>query len=48
MSLLLLGVPAVLLVGWAVPMLGITLVAFLAIDGLRGALRRRRTAPTGG
>ncbi|RKS76715.1 putative iron-regulated membrane protein [Actinomadura pelletieri DSM 43383] len=45
--LLLLGVPAVLLVGWAVPMLGITLVAFLAIDGLLGALRRRRTAPTG-
>ncbi|QXJ20954.1 PepSY domain-containing protein [Actinomadura graeca] len=43
-ALLVLGVPAVLLVGWAVPLLGITLLAFLAADALTAVLRRRRTA----
>ncbi|WP_433472381.1 hypothetical protein ACQPZP_26260 [Spirillospora sp. CA-142024] len=34
--------PALLLVGWAVPLLGITLLAFVVIDAALGVLRRRR------
>jgi uncharacterized iron-regulated membrane protein len=44
---LFLGIPAVLLVGWALPLLGITLLAFLLIDAAAAVLRRRRTV-TGG
>jgi uncharacterized iron-regulated membrane protein len=42
------GVPLVLAVGWALPVFGVTLLAFLAIDLIAGAVqgRRRRTAPT--
>ncbi|TDD83056.1 hypothetical protein E1293_15395 [Actinomadura darangshiensis] len=43
-TLLLIGVPVLLFVGWAVPLLGITLLAFLVIDAVIGALRRRRKA----
>lgn len=39
---LFLGVPAVVLVGWAIPMLGITLLAFLLVDAVAGVRRRRR------
>ncbi|WP_218004800.1 PepSY-associated TM helix domain-containing protein [Actinomadura macra] len=41
--LLLLGIPAVLFVGWAIPLFGITLLAFLMVDAIAGALHRRRT-----
>jgi uncharacterized iron-regulated membrane protein len=37
-----LGIPTVLAIGWAVPVLGISLLAFLAVDALLG-LRTRRT-----
>ncbi len=51
------GVPVVFAIGWALPLLGISLVAFLVVDLLVGALRRRARitesvpvspAPTGG
>ncbi|MFF3543063.1 PepSY-associated TM helix domain-containing protein [Streptomyces platensis] len=38
-------VPAVGVVGWLVPLLGISLVAFLAVDIALGALSRRRRTP---
>ncbi|MGP4030170.1 PepSY-associated TM helix domain-containing protein [Actinomadura sp. 3N407] len=42
-TVLFLGVPAVVLVGWAVPLLGITLLAFLLVDAAaRGLVRRVR------
>lgn len=41
---LVLGVPAVVALGWAQPVLGVTLAGFLVVDVLVGAVRRRRTA----
>ncbi|MFJ6810154.1 PepSY-associated TM helix domain-containing protein [Streptomyces anulatus] len=41
---LVLGVPAVVALGWALPVLGVTLAGFLVVDVLAGAVRRRRTA----
>jgi uncharacterized iron-regulated membrane protein len=48
------GVPVVFAIGWALPMLGLSLVAFLAADLIVGAVRRRAVpvvatspAPTG-
>ncbi|MBA9007785.1 PepSY-associated TM helix domain-containing protein [Thermomonospora cellulosilytica] len=38
------GVPLMLAVAWAVPVLGVTLLAFLVIDALVGVLRRPRTS----
>lgn len=35
---------AVVAVGWAVPLLGISLVAFLVVDAVTGAVSRRRAA----
>jgi uncharacterized iron-regulated membrane protein len=43
-TVLFVGIPVLLFVGWAVPLLGITLLGFLLIDALIGALRRRRKA----
>ncbi|BFU44647.1 PepSY-associated TM helix domain-containing protein [Krasilnikovia sp. MM14-A1004] len=45
------GVPLVVALGWAMPLLGIPLAAFLVADALAGALVRRRRAaasPTAG
>jgi uncharacterized iron-regulated membrane protein len=42
------GVPVVFAIGWVVPVLGVTLLAFLAVDLILGAVaarRRRRTVP---
>ena len=36
------GVPLVFAVGWFVPMLSVTLLAFLAVDLVLGAMRRTR------
>ncbi len=36
------GVPAVFLIGWAVPLLGVTLLGFIAVDLALGAVARRR------
>ncbi|MGC4890553.1 PepSY-associated TM helix domain-containing protein [Micromonospora sp. DT227] len=38
------GVPLVFAVGWVLPLLGVSLLAFLAVDLLLGARRRRDTA----
>jgi uncharacterized iron-regulated membrane protein len=38
------GVPLVVAVGWALPVLGVSLVGFLVIDLLAGVLRGRRAA----
>ncbi|MEU7772117.1 PepSY domain-containing protein [Micromonospora taraxaci] len=46
---LLIGVPVVVTVGWALPLFGLTLLAFLVIDVVAGAVSRRRRpaeAPT--
>ncbi|MCG5471713.1 PepSY domain-containing protein [Micromonospora sp. LAH09] len=46
---LLIGVPVVAAVGWALPLFGLTLLAFLVIDAVAGAVSRRRRpaeAPT--
>lgn len=40
-----LGVPVVFAVGWAIPLFGIPLAAFLIIDVIAGAVRRRRDQP---
>ncbi|WP_433462000.1 PepSY-associated TM helix domain-containing protein [Spirillospora sp. CA-128828] len=45
-TFLFLGIPAVLLVGWAVPLAGITLLAFVVIDAAV-ALGARRDYPAG-
>jgi membrane protein implicated in regulation of membrane protease activity len=37
------GVPLVLAVGWALPMLGVSLLAFLAADLVAAAVRRPST-----
>jgi uncharacterized iron-regulated membrane protein len=39
------GVPVVFAIGWALPLLGTSLVAFLAFDLIAGAFRRRRATP---
>ncbi|MFD3808353.1 PepSY-associated TM helix domain-containing protein [Streptomyces sp. NPDC058619] len=39
---LVVGLPAVVALGWALPVLGITLLAFLVLDGAVGLVRRRR------
>lgn len=44
LPVLVLGVPAVAALGWALPVLGVTLAAFLVVDVLIGAARRLRTA----
>ncbi|MFD3516371.1 PepSY-associated TM helix domain-containing protein [Streptomyces sp. NPDC058663] len=41
---LLVGVPAVAAIGWALPVLGVTLLGFLLADVTAGLVRRRRTA----
>jgi uncharacterized iron-regulated membrane protein len=38
------GVPVVFALGWAMPLLGVPLLAFLIIDAIAGGLRRRRPA----
>ncbi|MFC4148695.1 PepSY-associated TM helix domain-containing protein [Micromonospora mangrovi] len=38
------GVPLVFAIGWALPLLGVSLLAFLVVDLLLGARRRRDTA----
>ncbi len=44
LPVLLIGVPAVIALGWALPLLGITLVAFLLVDVAVGLMRRARAA----
>ncbi|WP_420118060.1 hypothetical protein [Micromonospora sp.] len=39
---LLIGVPVTVAIGWALPLFGITLLAFLVIDVIAGAVSRRR------
>ncbi|MGX2993001.1 PepSY-associated TM helix domain-containing protein [Streptomyces sp. JNUCC 64] len=41
---LVIGVPAVVALGWALPVLGVTLAAFVAVDVLVGLVRRVRPA----
>ncbi|MEU4338007.1 PepSY domain-containing protein [Micromonospora lupini] len=46
---LLIGVPLTVAIGWALPLFGITLLAFLVVDVIAGAVTRRRrpaAAPT--
>ncbi|WP_433549038.1 PepSY-associated TM helix domain-containing protein [Streptomyces sp. CA-294286] len=42
LPVLILGIPAVLALGWALPLLGVTLAAFLAVDVAVGLVRRVR------
>ncbi|WP_415960151.1 PepSY-associated TM helix domain-containing protein [Streptomyces sp. 021-4] len=45
LPVLILGIPAVIALGWALPLLGVTLAGFLVVDVVVGAVRRqRRTA----
>ncbi|MEV1046604.1 PepSY-associated TM helix domain-containing protein [Streptomyces sp. NPDC049916] len=44
LPVLVLGVPAVAALGWALPVLGVTLAGFLVLDAVTGAVLRRRTA----
>ncbi|MFE3717469.1 PepSY-associated TM helix domain-containing protein [Streptomyces cyaneofuscatus] len=45
LPVLVLGIPAVIALGWALPVLGVTLAGFLVVDVVVGAVRRqRRTA----
>ncbi|MFD8076743.1 PepSY-associated TM helix domain-containing protein [Streptomyces sp. NPDC059718] len=44
LPLLIIGVPAVAALGWALPLLGITLLGFLVVDIAVGLVRRNRTA----
>ncbi|MDX2642052.1 PepSY domain-containing protein [Streptomyces sp. PA03-1a] len=44
LPLLIIGVPAVAALGWALPLLGITLLGFLVVDTAVGLVRRNRTA----
>ena len=39
------GVPLALAIGWALPELGVSLLAFLAVDLIVGAVKRRRQPP---
>jgi uncharacterized iron-regulated membrane protein len=43
--LIVVGVPVVLAVGWAMPVLGVSLLAFLVADRIAGAVRSRRAQP---
>nr|WP_329010672.1 PepSY domain-containing protein [Micromonospora rifamycinica] len=43
---LLVGVPVTAAVGWALPLFGLTLLAFLAVDTVLGAVSRRRRPAT--
>ncbi|WP_373300543.1 PepSY-associated TM helix domain-containing protein [Streptomyces chromofuscus] len=43
LPLLLTGVPTVAAVGWALPVLGVTLLGFLVVDAAVGVIRRART-----
>lgn len=45
---LVVGVPVVLAVGWALPVFGVTLLAFLVVDLAAGAWRARRAGATAG
>lgn len=42
LPVLFLGIPAVVALGWALPVLGVTLLGFLVADVLAGAVQRRR------
>ncbi|QES47724.1 peptidase [Streptomyces venezuelae] len=44
LPVLVLGIPAVAALGWALPLLGITLAVFLVVDVAVGVVRRNRTA----
>ncbi|MFI8520111.1 PepSY-associated TM helix domain-containing protein [Streptomyces sp. NPDC085481] len=44
LPVLIIGVPAVIALGWALPLLGVTLAAFLAVDIAVGLARRARAA----
>ncbi|RPK64458.1 hypothetical protein EES43_09645 [Streptomyces sp. ADI96-02] len=44
LPVLVLGVPAVAALGWALPLLGVTLAAFLAVDMAVGLVRRLRAS----
>ncbi|MFE7485703.1 PepSY-associated TM helix domain-containing protein [Streptomyces sp. NPDC057552] len=44
LPVLVLGIPAVAALGWALPVLGVTLAGFLVVDAVVGAVRRHRTA----
>ncbi|MFJ3633381.1 PepSY-associated TM helix domain-containing protein [Streptomyces sp. NPDC090112] len=44
LPVLVIGIPAVAALGWALPLLGITLAAFLVVDVAVGLVRRNRTA----
>lgn len=44
LPVLVVGVPTVAALGWALPVLGVTLAAFLAVDVAVGLLRRTRSA----
>ncbi|WP_411083593.1 PepSY-associated TM helix domain-containing protein [Streptomyces sp. cmx-18-6] len=44
LPVLIVGVPAVVALGWALPVLGVTLAGFLVVDVVVGAVQRRRTA----
>jgi hypothetical protein len=39
------GVPLTLAIGWAMPLLGVSLAAFLVADLVTGAVRGRRPDP---
>nr|WTB29555.1 PepSY domain-containing protein [Streptomyces sp. NBC_00830] len=44
LPVLLLGIPAAVALGWALPVLGVTLLGFLVVDVLTGAVQRLRHA----
>ncbi|WP_030211377.1 PepSY-associated TM helix domain-containing protein [Streptomyces bikiniensis] len=44
LPVLIIGVPAVVALGWALPLLGVTLAVFLVADVVVGLVRRARTA----
>ncbi|WUD77435.1 PepSY domain-containing protein [Streptomyces sp. NBC_00510] len=44
LPVLIIGVPGVAALGWALPLLGITLLGFLVVDTAVGLVRRNRTA----
>lgn len=44
LPVLIAGVPAVIALGWALPLLGVTLLGFLLADVVVGLIRRRRAA----
>ncbi|MGW1373176.1 PepSY-associated TM helix domain-containing protein [Streptomyces sp. NPDC002446] len=44
LPVLILGIPAVVALGWALPVLGVTLAGFLVLDAVAGLVRRSRAA----